>query len=190
MSIIANVGTGEDLLRTIRSEQVPDVCVLDLALPGIGGADVLRALRAEFPTVRVLIVSGAARPEIAARCLREGAHGFLSKFRSGDSFVKALSTVASGARYVDEDLLGDVLEYFASNPGGEPTFANLSAREFSVLQKLAEGKGIKDIDGEMNLNSRTVSTYRTRLLAKLNLHSNAEVTAYCLRHQLISIDGA
>lgn len=186
--VTAVLGSGEELLNMLATSPPPDVLALDLAMPGLNGADLLRTLRAEHPGVRILVVSAAARPEIAARCLREGALGFLSKFRSSESFLDALSAVADRRRYIDADLLSETLALLATNPTGGRTFEDLSAREFTVMQRIAEGKSIKEIATAMNVNAKTVSTYRARVLKKLGLRSNAELTAYCLRRQLVTID--
>jgi len=186
-STLAVLGSGEALLDSLRSGTIPDVCVLDLSMPGLSGADALRTLHLLYPTIRVLVVSAAARPEIAARCLREGAQGFLSKFSTGESLLKAVGAVADGRRFIDHDLFSEVVEFLATNPTGGRTYEDLSAREFSVMQRLAQGMSIKEIAYEMNLNSKTVSTYRSRILTKLNLTSNAEITAYCLRRGLVTI---
>jgi len=98
-----------------------------------------------------------------------------------------VGAVADGRRFIDHDLFSEVVEFLATNPTGGRTYEDLSAREFSVMQRLAQGMSIKEIAYEMNLNSKTVSTYRSRILTKLNLTSNAEITAYCLRRGLVTI---
>lgn len=176
--------SGEALLSALVAGRRPDVCVLDLSMPGLSGADVLRVLHAQYPDVRVLVVSAAARPEIAARCLREGACGFLSKFHSGESFLEALHAVASGESYIDKDLFTQVVEFLASHPKGEVGVGDLSPREFAVMQKLTQGMTVKEIATTLNLSDKTVSTYRARLMKKLNVRSTAELVAYCLQHGL------
>jgi len=179
------LGSGEDLLTWLRRADPPDVCVLDLSMPGMNGADLLATLRSQYPSVRVLIVSAAARPEIAARCLREGANGFLSKFRSSESFLEALHAVAAGESYVDRGLFTEVLEFLASHPTGENTVGDLSSREFAVMQRLAEGMSVKEIAATLNLSAKTISTYRARLMKKMNFRSNADLVAYCINRGLI-----
>jgi two-component system invasion response regulator UvrY len=187
-AIDAVVGSGEELFAHLRAHDVPDVCILDLSMPGIGGGEALKVLRHEYPKIKTLVVSAAAQPEIAARCLREGAFGFLSKFHSSEMFLEAVQATARAERYIDKELFGDVVRFLASPTTADGPVGELSAREFEVMRRIAIGMSVKDISEDMNLNAKTVSTYRTRLLKKLNLRTNAEVTAFCLRHNLVSIE--
>lgn len=181
--------SGDEFLPSLRQGELPDVCVLDLSMPGMNGAAVLQTLRTQYPSIKVLVVSAAARPEIAAHCLHEGAYGFLSKFHSSESFLEALHAVAAGHRYVDRDLFTEVLEFLASHPAGEMGVGDLSSREFAVMQKLAEGMSVKEIASALNLSAQTVSTYRSRLMKKLSFKSNAELVTYCLQHGIIQAVG-
>ena len=187
LSVMKLCASGEEFLSWMRGSERPDLCVLDLSMPGMNGADLLKILRSQYPDLRILIVSAAARPEIAARCLREGAHGFLSKFNSSDSFLDAIHTVAAGERYVDRDLFTEVLEFLAYHPSGEVSVGDLSSREYAVMQKLAEGMSVKEIASTLNLSAKTVSTYRARLMKKLNFKSNADLVGYCLQHGLVTL---
>jgi len=174
--------------QALRQGPRPDVVVLDLAMPGMSGAEILKVLRTTYPGVNVLVVSAAARPEVAARCLREGALGFLSKFCTAEMFIEAVGTVGKGGRYVDKSLFDQVISYLANKPLSGSSIDTLSSREYAVMEKLARGMSIKEISVALNLNAKTVTTYRTRLLKKLDLTSNAELTAYCLRHGVIEME--
>jgi len=124
--IVESYPSGEAFLKDLRRNTLPDVCILDLALPGINGAEVLRTVANEFPELRVLVVSGADRPEIAARCISEGAQGFISKGRPGSEFLDALQAVANGKRYIDRNLFDGVITQLSSRQGAEPSFNQLS----------------------------------------------------------------
>lgn len=186
--IVGILRSAEALYEALSTGLDPEVCVLDLTLPGASGAEVLRTLRREYPAVRILVVSASARPEIATLCIREGALGFLSKFQCGSELLRALETVANGEHYVDKDLFDKVLSYMLSAQSSDRQMDDLSTRELTVMKKIAKGMSIKEIAAVLNLNAKTVSTYRARLLKKLNIKSNAELTAYCLQHGVIQFE--
>lgn len=185
--VAAVLTSGDELLTHLSSSPLPDVCTLDLVMPGTSGLELLRQLAEDFPTIAVLVCSANASAEIAVRCLRAGATGFISKFRAGGDFVAALQRVAAGQRYIDDDLLSDVLSRLTSPQSDGAPHESLSPREFAVMEALAQGRSIKEIAVGMYLSPKTVSTYRARVLAKLEFTSNAEITAYALRHGLVEL---
>ncbi len=178
---------GESFLGSLHTGQPPEICILDLALPGASGADVLRTLHTQPNEITVLIVSAAARSEVVARCLTEGATGFISKNQSGAVLLEALHSVANGTRYIDPDLVDDTISHLTSRRTKGSSFDDLSAREYAVMERLAQGESIKEIAITLNLNPKTISTYRARLLHKLGLTTNAELTALCLQRGVISM---
>jgi DNA-binding NarL/FixJ family response regulator len=180
--------TGESFLGSLHGSSSPDLCVLDLSLPGISGADVLRTLHLERPEIKVIVVSAADRSEVVARCLTEGASGFVSKNQPSTTLLEAMHAVADGRRYIDPDLVGDTIVHLTNRrSGNKDAFDDLSAREYAVMERLAQGQSIKEIAAVLNLNPKTISTYRARLLSKLGLTTNAELTALCLSRGMISI---
>jgi two-component system invasion response regulator UvrY len=180
--------SGDDLLALLASGVEVDVCTVDLVMPGISGLELLRVLHSDWPDVRALVCSANASAEVAVRCIRAGALGFISKFQPGIHFMTALERVANGERYIDPDLMTDVVSRLASGPMGVHGYEMLSSREFAVMEALARGSSIKDIAAAMFLSPKTVSTYRSRILAKLSVRSNAEITAYAVRNGLIELD--
>jgi len=190
LDVVAVLSNGDDLLRLLGSDQGVDVCSLDLSMPGRQGLDLLGTLAAQWPDMATLVCSSSVGPEVAARCLRAGAAGFISKFRPSADYVAALRQVADGRRYVDPDLVSEVVGLLSETEADGPPHHRLSDRELSVMLGLARGVSIKDLAGSLYVSAKTVSTYRSRVLAKLELSTNAELTAYALRHQLIELDVA
>ena len=169
-----------ELLRSVRC----DILILDLNLPGRGGLEVLASLREGGSEVRVLIVSMFAEDQYAIRCLRAGAHGYLNKAGDPDSLVAAVRTIAQGRKYVTA-AVSEMLVNNLAEPQTESLHSTLSERELQTLLKIASGKKLSDIAEELMLSPKTVSVYRARLLEKLKLANNADLTVYAIRNQLV-----
>jgi two-component system, NarL family, invasion response regulator UvrY len=161
-----------------------DVLILDLNLPGRGGLEVLTSLREGGSAVRVLIVSMFAEDQYAIRCLRAGAHGYLNKAGDPTELVMAVRTIAQGRKYVSA-AVSDMLVNHLSEPGTETLHSTLSERELQTLLKIASGRKLSEIAEELMLSPKTVSVYRARLLEKLKLGNNAELTVYAIRNELV-----
>lgn len=188
LEVAAVLADGNALVELLASGAAVDVCSLDLTMPGRSGLDLLGVLQAQWSSVTTLVCSASMGPEVAARCLRAGATGYISKFRPSGDYVAALRQVAEGRRYVDPDLMSDVLDMLAHAEPDGPPHSRLSERELSVMMGLASGVSIKDLAEQLYVSAKTVSTYRSRVLTKLNLATNAELTAYALRHGLVLLD--
>lgn len=176
-------GSGEAALEQLRTDAC-DVMLLDLSLPGQSGVDVLRVVRQRHPDLKVLVLSGFPEERYALAMIRNGANGYLSKDCERAELLRAIRTVANGRRYLSAktaELLADGLVGDADVPPHE----SLSERELQVFLRLARGESVSDIAAALNLSVKTVSTYRTRLLEKLGVSSNAELAAYALRNGLI-----
>jgi DNA-binding NarL/FixJ family response regulator len=158
--------------------------VLDINLPGRGGLDVLASLRDSGSPIRVLIVSMFAEDQFAIRCLRAGAQGYLNKAGDPAELVLAVRTIAQGRKYVTPAVSEMLIENL-SDPTTESLHAALSERELQTLLKIASGKKLSDIAQELMLSPKTVSVYRSRLLEKLKLSNNAELTVYAIRNELV-----
>lgn len=161
-----------------------DIVVLDLSMPGPSGVDVLKQLRAEQPVVPVLILSAHPEDQYAVRVLRAGAAGYLSKDSAPDDLVTAVRKVAAGGRYVSPGAAEALLLHLDRDPE-EPVHQRLSDREFQVLRRLAQGEAVGEIADALSLSAKTVSTYRSRLLEKMGLRSNADLARYAIEHGLI-----
>ncbi len=161
-----------------------DVLVLDLNLPGRGGMEVLASLREADSPIRVLIVSMFAEDQYAIRCLRAGAHGYLNKAGDPADLVTAVRTIAQGRKFVTPAVSELLVDSLAS-VGTEALHSTLSEREMQTLLKIASGRKLSDIAAELMLSPKTVSVYRSRLLEKLKLANNAELTVYAIRNELV-----
>lgn len=161
--------------------------VLDLSLPDSSGLEGLNRLRRKAPDVPVLVLSMHAESAYAARALQSGASGYLTKDRAGQELVAALERVLAGGRYVTASLAEALTDLLTGRAPDRPPHETLSAQELRVLISLAEGKSVGEAAESMHLSVKTVSTYRTRILDKMQLKTNADLTRYCLSHGLIHL---
>lgn len=184
-SIVDEAETGEELMMKSRGGQRWDVVILDLSMPGQGGLETLRQLKADFPRLPVLVLTMHSEEQYAVRAVRLGAVGYVTKESVPTKLVEALRTVASGARYITPALA----DRLAAEIGGREGLPHesLSNREHQVFLSLAKGRSVTQIAGELGLSAKTVSTNRARLLTKMGLNNNAEVVYYAIKHRLIEI---
>jgi two-component system, NarL family, invasion response regulator UvrY len=181
-SIVGEAGSVPELLTKL-SGTAADVVVLDITMPGPGIVDALREVKAIRPQARCLVLTAHPEADYAVRVLRAGAAGYLTKDRSLEQLVEAVRRVYRGGMYVSPSL-GETL---AARLGGveEPNHGTLSDREFQVLRSLARGESLKSIAAQLQVSPKTVTTYRSRILEKLGLGSNAELVRYALEHGLL-----
>ncbi len=183
ISVVGEACDGQEVMAEARKTPC-DVVLLDIGMPGRSGLDVLKQLRAEHPSVAVLMLTMYPEEQYAVRALRAGAAGYITKDSAPDELVSAVRKVASGGRYVSmrtaESLAFEVQGRFRQAP-----HEALSDRELQVLCMIARGKTVKEIADELKLSPKTVSTYRSRVLAKLNLRNNSEVAYYAVKEGLV-----
>jgi two-component system, NarL family, invasion response regulator UvrY len=170
---IGEASTGREALDALRRGGW-DLLILDINMPDRSGLDILSHIRAAGHNTRVLVMSG----------LPAGARGYLSKDGAPEELLKAVRTILEGRRYVSP-ALAELLVSELDQDADKPLHSRLSEREFQVLCKLAAGRAVSDIAGELCLSVKTVSTYRTRVLEKMHLETNADLTTYALRNGLI-----
>ncbi len=180
---VLEAGDGVEALRLLRSEEC-DVLLLDVALPGKNGIDVLKQVKAEWKKLPVLVLSMYPEDQYAVRALRSGASGYMTKESAPDELLTAIRKVSTGGRYISPRV-AEVLALEVDTLGDKPPHAALSDREYEVLCRIASGKTVSEIADEMALSVKTVSTYRTRILDKMKMKHNAELTHYAVRHGLI-----
>lgn len=161
-----------------------DVAVIDYNMPGKGGVELVKELRRRFPERPVLVLSMYPEDRYALRLLRAGAAGYLNKESAPEELVGALRKVAAGGRYVSA-ALGEKLALAMSGGDEAPLYEKLSDREYQIMWLIASGKTVGDIARQLFLSPNTVSTYRTRILKKINVRNNAELMRYAIRHQLV-----
>jgi DNA-binding NarL/FixJ family response regulator len=183
LEVAGEAENSDQVLRHIR-ERTYDVLVLDLTMPGRGGMDILRDVRRENPTLPILILSMHAEDQFAVRAIKAGANGYLSKENAGPEVVKAIRKVLTGKKYVSPSL-AEMLANALDHDSERPPHESLSDREFQVLCKIASGMTVSQIAAEIALSVKTVSTYRARVLEKMNMHNNAELTRYAIQSGLV-----
>lgn len=183
IKVTAESGSYAEVREAIRSAPC-DVLVLDLNLPGRGGLEVLASLREANSTIKVLIVSMLPEDQYAIRCLRAGAHGYLNKAGDPTELIAAVRTVAQDRKYVTPNVANMLVESLTA-PANTSLHASLSERELQTLLKISSGKRLSDIAEELMISPKTVSVYRSRLLEKLKLSNNAELTVYAIRNELV-----
>lgn len=183
---IAVVGEAGDYgeLRALLRRQGCDVLVLDINLPGRSGLDALQALKDEGSPVKVLVVSMYPEDQYAIRALKAGAYGYVNKGGDPAQLVAAVRMVAQGRKYVTPDMAQMLVESLTA-PTTEAAHERLSDRELQTLTMIASGKRLSDIAEELTLSPKTVSVYRARVLEKLGLSNNSELTVYAIRNGLV-----
>ena len=180
--VVAEACNGEDALKAVR-EQVIDVTLLDLSMPKQSGIDVLKRMKSLKPDMAVLILSMFPEEQYAVNMLRAGASGYLTKESAPDKVVAALRTVRKGRKYISNE----VAELLAETPDAStaPLHGTLSQREFQIFCKLSAGQSVSEVAAELFLSVKTISTYRTRVLEKMGMHSNADLTYYAIKNGII-----
>ncbi len=179
---VDEAGSASETLKAVR-DKAYDIVLLDIAFPDGNGLDVLRQIRSHGPSTRVLLLSTYSEEQYARRALRSGAAGYLTKDRAPDELIDAIRKVAAGGKYITQSLA----ERLADEIGAETQQApheTLSDREFQIMIHLAAGKSVGEIAAELALSPKTVSTYRTRVLEKLNAKTTAEIVRYVLENRL------
>lgn len=174
---------GHEVLRKVAG-QAYDLVLLDIAMPGINGLDCLKQIKKETPRLPVLIISMYPEEQYAMRALKAGASGYLTKQSAPDELLLAIKKVLSGGKYVSASL-AEKLAWQLEKEGAEHPHETLSDREYEVLRLIASGKTASQIADQLCLSVKTVSTYRARILDKMKLRNNAELTHYALRNHLV-----
>jgi DNA-binding NarL/FixJ family response regulator len=183
IQIVAEGASGREALDAVRQVEM-HVCLIDLSLPDLSGIDVLRQVKGSHPEVHIVILSAYPEEQYGLNVLKAGASGFLSKELAPEQIVAAVRTVAAGRRYVSPRL-AEMLAAGLTHDIEQPAHLRLSEREFQIFSKLAVGKSVTEIANDLCLSAKTVSTYRARLLEKMSFKTNADLTQYAVRNQLI-----
>ena len=172
-----------ELLDLVATERW-DIVVLDLTMPGGNGLEALKQLKHDQPQLPVLILSMYPEDQYAVRTIRAGAAGYLNKESAPEELVTAIRKVLNGGQYISA-AVADELVLHARHEDDQPVHKHLSDREYQVLCLIAAGKEVKEISTELSLSAKTISTYRARLLEKMNLKTNAELTHYAIQNGLV-----
>ncbi|MBV8036735.1 response regulator transcription factor [Roseateles sp.] len=184
LRITGEAGNGREALELARGGEV-DVLLLDISMPGESGVDALSAIKARFPELPVLILSGFPETHYATALLRQGASGYLNKECDPEEIANAIRTVARGRRYISPQVAELLADGMAGGAVDRPLHESLSERELQVFLRLAKGETVGAMAKAMFLSVKTVSTYRTRVLEKIKLETNSDLTYYALKNGLI-----
>jgi DNA-binding NarL/FixJ family response regulator len=184
LEVTAEAASGVEAIKLIRSQKF-DVVVMDISMPDKNGVDTLHELKHVAPDLPVLILSGYAEEQYALNLIRSGCKGYLSKDAEGDEIIMAIRAIANGKRYISS-ILAELMTNEITQPKDKMLHETLSEREFQVFFKLASGQTATEIAQELFISVKTVSTYRTRILEKMSLKNNADLTYYAIKNALIS----
>jgi two-component system, NarL family, invasion response regulator UvrY len=177
--VTAEASSGDEVMDLVAAGGI-DLVVLDVSMPGKGFLEILRDLRERHPRIRAIVLSAHAEEEYAERALKAGATGYVMKERTPDELLEAIRRASRGLRYVSESLAQHLVASL-SGDRERPAHGQLSDREFEVLQLLGRGRSVKEIAARLALSPKTVSTYRERILQKLDLKTTADLIRYAIQ---------
>ena len=183
MKVIDEASNGQEVLEKVSRKNF-DVVLLDISMPGRSGLDILRDIKRQEPKLVVLVLSMHPEEQYAVQALKEGASGYLTKKSAPDELLTALRKVSSGGKYVSSSL-AEKLAYALEKNGEKPLHETLSVREYEVMCLIASGKTVTEIARELFLSSKTISTYRARILEKMRMKNNAQLVRYAIKNRLV-----
>lgn len=183
MQVAGEADNGFDTLAKVRAEDW-DVVLLDMAMPGKSGIDLLKQIKAEKPKLAVLVLSMQKENQYAVRTLKAGASGYLCKDSASADLVKAIRKVAGGSLFISAAVAENLALGLTSNQEA-PAHTLLTDREYQIFRMIAEGKGVTAIGDSLNLSVKTVSTHKTRIMQKMNFSSTTDLIRYALKNGLI-----
>lgn len=182
--VVGEASNAQQVLEKIRKTPV-DVVVLDISMPGRDGIEVLKQLKAMKPGLQVLVLSMFPEDQYAFRAIKAGAAGYLTKNKASAELIEAIRRVASGRKYISEEV-AEQLALDLEKDADKPLHQKLSDREYQVMCMIASGKAVKQIADELSISVSSVSTLRTRILKKFNMKTNADITRYAIKHDLVT----
>jgi two-component system invasion response regulator UvrY len=183
--VLDQASNGYEVLDKISGNDY-DLLLLDIAMPGISGLDVLKQLRIIRPKLQVLVLSMYPEGQYAVRAIKAGASGYLTKRSASDELIEAIKKVSKGGIYVTAAIAEKLMVDFRPDTG-KPSHELLSDREFQIFCMISSGKTVSTIAEELNLSVKTVSTHRVHILEKMKMKNNAELTNYAIKHQVINL---
>ena len=184
MAVVAEAADGREALEKVH-KNLPDVAVIDISMPGLDGLEVLNQLRNYYPDLPILILTMHEEGQYVVRAIEAGAMGYITKQSAPEQLVKAIRKLYSGSRYVTDEAAEALALRVARGEHGQSPLDSLSMRELQVLRRLAMGHTNREIARAYHISIKTVDTYRSRLLKKLNLRNNAELSRFAIQNRLI-----
>ena len=182
--VVEQVSSGKEVLEVLTTKQ-PDIVVLDYRMPGLDAPYVIKHICAEYPSVKVLILTIHANIHYAVRVLECGAHGYVIKSAAVQELVEAIEAVDRGEVYLSADVSQNILQHLRKPKRDRIGLDSLSTREFELLRSLGSGMGLKQCADHLNISTSTASTYRSRLMEKLNLGNTAEIIRFALENDIV-----
>lgn len=183
MEIAGEASNSVELYERIEDTEF-DILVLDISMPGKSGIEIMKELKVSKNKIKVIILTMHPEDRFALRALKAGALGYLTKETASEELVNAIRKVFNGGKFITEKVANILLDDYSSEDADLPIHHLLSDREFEVLVKIASGKKVNDISLELNISPATVNTYRARVMEKLGLKSNVEITRYALENNI------
>ncbi len=183
VSLIEEAGSGSEALLLLKSN-VFDIMLLDISLPDKNGLEVLKSVKEKWPSTNVLMLSMHPQEQYAIRAIKLGASGYLTKETASDELLLAVRRVSEGGKYISQTL-AENLAHHLDKDKYQQKHDILSGREFEIMIKLANGKSLQEIGDELFISNKTVRTYRSRIMEKMELTKNTELTKYCIENKLI-----
>ena len=183
VQVVAQAGEYSEIMKAMTSHSV-DLAILDISMPGKNGVDIVKILKDKYPALKILMLSMHPEDQYAVRCLKAGASGYLTKNTAPEKLVDAIQVIAAGRKYITPEL-AELLASHLTEDSEKPLHASLSDREFQTIRMIAAGKKLSEIADELSLSPKTVSVYRARILEKMRMKTNGELTRYALENGLI-----
>lgn len=184
IEVVAEATNGAEVLQALHQHRTLDLVLLDLNMAGISGADLIGRIKAHRPQLPILVLSMHNEPQVATRMLRAGANGYVTKDCNPDCLLLAMRKVAAGGKYIVPEL-AEKMAFDVTPDEQGPLHNRLSDRECEVLRQLTLGRGVKEIAQQLSISNKTVSTYKVRLMEKLQLGNMAELMRYAMEHDLL-----
>jgi two-component system invasion response regulator UvrY len=183
ISVIEEAKNGDEALAMISKEDF-DLILLDISLPDISGLEVLQSIKRKHPQQRVLMLSMYTQEHYALRTLKMGASGYLTKDTASEELIEAVRKIAAGGKYISSSMAENIAHRI-ENDYSKPLHETLSGREFEIMLMIAAGKPLREIGNELFISGKTVSTYRSRIMRKMEMKKNSELIQYCMKNGLV-----
>lgn len=184
MLVTGEAGTSQEVLNKVHKNDY-DVLLLDIFMPGRSGLEIISELKKEYPKMAILVISAYPEEQYSVRALKRGASGYLLKLTAPEELITAIRAVSQGRNYISSSL-ADRLANMIKDDAQENPHERLSDREFQVMRMIVSGESLKEIAEELALSDKTVSTYRARILEKMNMKNNAEIIHYAIEQGLVN----
>lgn len=184
IEVVAQAADYPEIVRVLNTNRPVEVIVLDVTMPGKNGVDIVKILKEKCPDLKILMLSMHPEDQYAVRSLKAGASGYLTKNASPEKLIDAIQMIAAGRKYITPELAESLATHLTEDLG-KPLHSCLSDREFETIRMIASGKKLSEIAHEMALSPKTVSVYRARILEKMRMRTNGELTRYALENRLI-----